>query len=576
MKNFRHLFVVAMGIGLYSNTASAFTCTIDIRTNLIEDGIEADASVPNYAQGSFVGPNDCGPTAFAMIAGFWDANGWPGIVTGPSTYSELADPPFGVDAIVDRLQDDLPYYTAGLNGTWSWESLTIAFSGDIGEDALQSFEFNEPQAGSWTARDDNLPSKQMIRNNISKRRPVALMVTSPDPFEDWVWSNGESGHKDVSLHWMPILGYEDRVIGRGLVGWCDDDLAVDDFYIVTRSGWKAGGDTMLWYNWSGIDLGDFYTVELVPTGQPTVREDLLDEDQDSFGAMEVELGLTPGLDCDDSNQNIQPGAFEECDGLDNDCDGAIDEGSPDWDDDGVRNECDLDDDNDGVDDDFDNCPFGSNSSQADADSDGIGDPCDFCPEDSANDSDDDGLCAEDDNCPGDSNPEQQDLDGDGQGDACDLDIDGDGVPNFSDADDDGDGIPDIDDNCPRIVNSNQVDHDGNGVGLACDDAEAFAQLTSRMEALLDSLLGDLQYLEIEALQDGWRPPKGPGCPACSSPWKDAYAETYKAAPKLTDALIAKDGSLSGEDLLSVIVELEPDLEAAGEAYFAEEGFIVSK
>jgi hypothetical protein len=58
-----------------------------------------------------------------------------------------------------------------------------------------------------------------------------------------------------------------------------------------------------------------------------------DDDGDGFGnsAGDEEAGA---YDCDDSNRNTYPGAAELCDGLDNDCDNAIDENTPCKDDDG--------------------------------------------------------------------------------------------------------------------------------------------------------------------------------------------------------------------------------------------------
>lgn len=58
----------------------------------------------------------------------------------------------------------------------------------------------------------------------------------------------------------------------------------------------------------------------------------LDEDGDGFGdsdqtieACEAPDGYSPiSNDCDDSNDTVFPSATEECDGLDNDCDGSID------------------------------------------------------------------------------------------------------------------------------------------------------------------------------------------------------------------------------------------------------------
>ena len=59
--------------------------------------------------------------------------------------------------------------------------------------------------------------------------------------------------------------------------------------------------------------------------------DSVDEDGDGFD------NLTPGdvnddgndLDCDDNDSSVYPGAYEICDGKDNDCDGLIDEGADD-------------------------------------------------------------------------------------------------------------------------------------------------------------------------------------------------------------------------------------------------------
>jgi len=76
---------------------------------------------------------------------------------------------------------------------------------------------------------------------------------------------------------------------------------------------------------------------------------------------------------------------EICDNIDNDCDGAIDNG-PDADGDTVADFC-------------DNCPQDANPTQANGDSDGFGDACD--------------------NCPVTDNPGQVDIDVDGKGDLCD-------------------------------------------------------------------------------------------------------------------------------------------------------------
>ena len=72
-----------------------------------------------------------------------------------------------------------------------------------------------------------------------------------------------------------------------------------------------------------------------------------------------------------------PSSIEElCNGVDDDCDAQIDEGFSDLDQDGEVDCLDDDDDGDGVNDDVDNCPLTSNPDQEDANENGTGDLCD--------------------------------------------------------------------------------------------------------------------------------------------------------------------------------------------------------
>jgi cysteine-rich repeat protein len=131
--------------------------------------------------------------------------------------------------------------------------------------------------------------------------------------------------------------------------------------------------------------------------------------------------------------------------------------------------------------------------------DGIDNDCDglideWCPDTECPDTDNDGICNADDNCPTTYNPTQVDTDNDSIGDACDtwwpwcgeVEICGDWIDNDCDGlidewctwpnscvnqwwDTDGDGICNNQDNCIDTPNPNQQDSDNDDVGNVCDN-----------------------------------------------------------------------------------------------------------
>ena len=186
--------------------------------------------------------------------------------------------------------------------------------------------------------------------------------------------------------------------------------------------------------------------------------DACDDDDDGDGWLDAN-------DCGPLDEEVYPDAAELCNGKDDNCDGATDEGYPDENGNGIADCAEpADTDLDGIYDTDDNCVDVENAGQENNDDDEFGDVCD-------DDDDNDGIPDEVDNCPFVANPDVLDTDMDGMGDACDDDDDNDDFIDDEDCEPlDADIHPDaeeicddIDNNCDGETDEGYPDDNGNGI-----------------------------------------------------------------------------------------------------------------
>ena len=108
---------------------------------------------------------------------------------------------------------------------------------------------------------------------------------------------------------------------------------------------------------------------------------MTDADGDGYGDINVSLPIIAGTDCDDAEPNSNPAATELINGVDDDCDGLIDQGTVAYDDDGdgySENAGDCDDSNAST---YPSAPENEN---------GVDDDCDGLVDEGTNVYDDDG------------------------------------------------------------------------------------------------------------------------------------------------------------------------------------------
>ncbi len=165
-----------------------------------------------------------------------------------------------------------------------------------------------------------------------------------------------------------------------------------------------------------------------------------------------------------------PPTDETCDGIDQNCDGVADEGFSDLDGDGIADCVDDDRDGDTIPNGADNCPDVQNGDQSDIDFDLNGDACDPDADGDLTPNIDD--CAPFDATINPAGTETCNNKDDNCDDAIDegfSNLDGDALADCVDDDIDGDGVVNEQDNCPVTANADQADQDNDGLGDLCED-----------------------------------------------------------------------------------------------------------